>query len=223
MTELLVKIDANENGKFKFSDMKGDDSYYLSVSHGHKVGWICFRGGGQVGYEIVFPKKSPFRGRSRISVPAGGHSGFFSVDDGKLGDDLKYTVLIPSLDWRHDPDVLIDAVEFSADFTIVERQEVTMERDCEKVAFCPDCAPDVTGKRVNWSSNNAPYTVVFKSSPFVGGSLDVEGRDDGKSEALLVDKKASGPYPYKVKFQDGLTVDGPGLTAKYKSGKSDRG
>ena len=106
----FITVNANQNGNFQF-DCDGKPALLLKVRKGDEIAWHCHQDGQQIDYEIIFEDKSPFSQQTAIPVYTGGHSGFFKVDQGELHERFKYSLNLPSVNWRHDPEVLIDDIE----------------------------------------------------------------------------------------------------------------
>jgi hypothetical protein len=219
-----IIVTANGNENFSYDDGISDDPSKLSIQAGDTVSWLCQvpKANGKMAHiaaNIVFASGSPFLNVTTILVPGDGNfSNAATVNQGKEGDALKYSVILPSVGLSHDPEILIDATKLNGrgQLEFPGRLKVIITKAAGSLYFYPDGPVDISGKRVFWLSAGGPYSIVFDpiNWPFVSPyQPQIKSQPGGCTSALLavLGTGKTITYRYLVTFSDGSVFPGPGV------------
>lgn len=106
----IIRIDAIGQGNFQLRFV-GDaqPSTSLKVAPGDSIRFVAYRNNRKIDYQIVFKSqlRSPFTDIDRIDMPNGGVTEALAVTT-LLAGGMPFSILIPSLGWHVDPEILVE-------------------------------------------------------------------------------------------------------------------
>jgi hypothetical protein len=110
----IIRIDAigQENFQLRFVG-EAQPTNTLKVAPGDSLRFVAYRNNRKIDYQIVFKSqlRSPFTDIDRIDMPHGGVTEEFAVTT-LLAGGMPFSIMIPSLGWHVDPEILVDGAPF---------------------------------------------------------------------------------------------------------------
>jgi hypothetical protein len=179
MTTKIIRIDAIGQGNFQLRFV-GDaqPSTTLKVAPGDSIRFVAYRNNRKIDYQIVFKSqlRSPFTDIDRIDMPNGGVTEELAVTT-LLAGGMPFAIMIPSLGWHVDPEILVDGATMDSNLKhMLEQLEKLLAAKSLAIPRPATAYPitvTVSGNNFTFAPNTDP--LVVHPGDYISWNLTQDG------------------------------------------------
>ena len=205
----IIRIDAFGPGNFQLRRV-GDPNTtdIFKVAPGDSIRFVAYRNNSPIDYQIAFksPARSPFTDIVQINMPHGGITQELVVTT-LLAGGMPFNIMIPSLGWHYDPEILVDGSTFNPTLQhLIEAVEKLIE---VKTLAAPRVRAD---NPITVSVNGSSFTFTPTTDPLIvhpGDTISWAVTQAGQSTPnfSINFSAASAPMSPLDNFENGISAD----------------